>query len=439
MGEVAWTDTLEGVPIAAALPPARRCQKGYSIAVVPGLTRQVWFTFHPLDVPAGTHRGKVVVHRGEASAEATIELNVFPLRFPDHPTLHLGGWDYTDSDAYEVTPQNRTALIANLREHFVDSPWAQCGVLAPGQYDSSGCMVTEPDTAAFDRWLARWPHAGQYCIFASVNDSFAASPTGSAEFEAKVRSWITFWAAHAKSRGLRPEQIVILLVDEPSTLKEDATILAWARAIRAAATGVKVFEDPCHADPAKADQKMMAACDVLCPQRPMFMAAPQAFRDYYWARHKQGTELAFYICSGPLTAQDPYSSHRLHAWWCWRYGAAAEYFWAFGDCGGGSCWNEYALAHDRYSPLFIDASSVTDGKHMEAIREGVEDYEYLVMLQRSVTEKSGAARPRWQKPRSCWPAPPRPSWAGRMCPRSSGQPGRIGPPPTRRGSRFLTR
>ena len=151
MGEVAWTDTLEGVPIAAALPPARRCQKGYSIAVVPGLTRQVWFTFHPLDVPAGTHRGKVVVRRGEASAEATIELNVFPLRFPDHPTLHLGGWDYTDSDAYEVTPQNRTALIANLREHFVDSPWAQCGVLARAnttQADAWSPSPTPPPSTA---------------------------------------------------------------------------------------------------------------------------------------------------------------------------------------------------------------------------------------------------------------------------------------------------
>jgi hypothetical protein len=30
--------------------------------------------------------------------------------------------------------------------------------------------------------------------------------------------------------------------------------------------------------------------------------------------------------------------------------------------------------------MFLDKSSVTAGKHMEAIREGVEDYEYLVML-----------------------------------------------------------
>ena len=30
--------------------------------------------------------------------------------------------------------------------------------------------------------------------------------------------------------------------------------------------------------------------------------------------------------------------------------------------------------------LFLDARTVTDGKHMEAIREGTEDYEYLRML-----------------------------------------------------------
>jgi hypothetical protein len=83
---------------------------------------------------------------------------------------------------------------------------------------------------------------------------------------------------------------------------------------------------------------------------------------------------------------DPYAYHRLQAWSCWQYGASASYFWAFGDSGGGSSWNEYAARGAAFVPFFLDATSVTPGKHMEALREGVEDFEYLVMLRNRIAE-----------------------------------------------------
>ena len=41
--------------------------------------------------------------------------------------------------------------------------------------------------------------------------------------------------------------------------------------------------------------------------------------------------------------------------------------------------------------MFIDETSVTYGKHMEAIREGIEDFEYLRILNDRITylEKNG--------------------------------------------------
>ena len=38
--------------------------------------------------------------------------------------------------------------------------------------------------------------------------------------------------------------------------------------------------------------------------------------------------------------------------------------------------------------MFIDEVSVTAGKHLEAAREGVQDYEYFVMLDRAIEEAS---------------------------------------------------
>ena len=387
--EVAWTDTSTGQCVASALPEAKRDSGSPVINVPSGMTRQVWLTFHPTDLQPGKYNGQIAMNSLKdttQSAQVPLTLHVYPLRFPGQPSLHLGGWDYTnDVDRDRVTLANRDKLISHLREHFVDSPWATASVLPDGEFGEDGEFLKEPDTAKLDAWVKQWPKSRQYCVMKGARDNFAGSRMGTPEFEKKVKKWITFWAESIKRYGITPDQLVILLVDEPRSPQQDEVILHWARAIRAAKTGVKVWEDPVHKDPLEANQEMMALCDVLCPNRRMFINQARQ-RDYYLQRRERGTELAFYSCSGPMRLLDPYSYCRLQAWSCWKYGAASSYFWSFSDRAGGSSWNEYALSGSAYVPFFLDEVSVTAGKHMEAIREGMEDYEYLVMLRNTISE-----------------------------------------------------
>ena len=118
----------------------------------------------------------------------------------------------------------------------------------------------------------------------------------------------------------------------------------------------------------------------------MWIAGGTKFARVFLDQHRAGRRLWFYSCSGPGRLLDPYGYHRLSAWSCWKFGAEGEGFWAFGDGNGASCWNEYLTAGGAYTPLFLDAKTVTSGKHMEAIREGVEDFEYLRMLRDRVRE-----------------------------------------------------
>ncbi|MDD4871179.1 MAG: hypothetical protein PHR77_11525 [Kiritimatiellae bacterium] len=375
--EVAWTDTKSGKPVAAALPEAKQEDGKYSINVPAGMTRQVWFSINSAGIKPGRYKPLFTLKTDKFRKKIRMVLEVSRIRFPDKPKLSVGGWDYTDTDEhYAITRQNMDAVIAHLRERFVDSPWATSGVIPANR-----------NTASFDRWLSRWRGAQQYCIFASVGEGFDGTKIGTPEFDQKVGDWIRFWADHAVKRGLKPGQINLLLVDEPHDAKAEAVIIPWARAIRAANTGVKIWEDPTYNDPSKANPDMMQLCDVLCPNRPMMLSGGESFRDYYMQlRNKSGKTLAYYSCSGPVRLLDPYSYHRLQAWTCWQQGAGSSFFWAFGDSGGGSSWNEYEMRGGAaYTPLFLDDTSVTAGKHMEAIRESVEDYEYLVMLQSKVS------------------------------------------------------
>ncbi len=397
--EVAWTDTRTGVPVAAALPEISAENERYAVSVPSGMTRQVWLTFHPVDVAPGAYEGEVVVESG--GPRLPLRMHLYPLDFPQEQSLHLGGWDYTDQVGHHrlVTERNRPALIRHLRERLVDSPWGLPWALPRGTHDAQGAMTAPPDTDHFDAWLELWPGAARYLVFAKVGTHFLSWEMGTPEFATAVREWVTFWAGHMQAKGLEPEQLALLLVDEPREPRHDERILAWARAIREAETGVRIWENPNHRDMSQAKEAMIDACHVLSPHRQIFLEAGQDYRDYYARKRDQGIALEFYS-AWATRLFDPYAG-RLTAWTCWRYGATGMHFWSFGDTGGGSSWNEYPASKDSYAPLFLDEGSVTAGKQLEAVREGVEDYEYFAMLDGEIRKaaEQGVAGPEVEEAR----------------------------------------
>ena len=390
--EVTWTDTRSGMPVAAALPEVAAESGLYVVTVPSGMTRQVWLTFNPADVEPGVYGGEVVVESG-GGARFPLRMHLYPLDFPDQQTLHMGGWDYTDRVGHfpAITAANRLAIVEHLREHRVDSPWGLKLAVPRGTHDAQGAMTDPPSTDYFDAWMELWPDAAQYMVFAKVGDSFNSFEAGTPEFDTAVVDWVTFWAEYMVSKGKQPQQLALLLVDEPDEPYQDARILAWAKPIRQANTGVRVWEDVTHGDPTQANEEMIDACHVLSPNYMAFLGQGQEYRDYYLKKRDQGIALEFYSAWLSRTL-DPYAG-RLYGWSCWRFGAEAFYMWSLTDTGGAtSSWNEYLANKSAYAPIFLDATSVTAGKHLEAAREGVQDYEYFVMLDRAVRAATAAAK-----------------------------------------------
>ena len=387
--EVAWTDTRAGVPVAAALPEVAVESGRYTVSVPSGMTRQVWLTFNPIDIEPGVYQGEVVVEPVQLSKRFPLRMRLYPLVFPEQQTLHLGGWDYTDVVGHFrfITEQNRLALIEHLREHRVDSPWGLPRALPRGTHDDTGAMTAPPSTDHFDGWIDLWPNAAQYLVFAKVGDDYQSWPVGTPEFATAVKAWVKFWADHMRSKGLQPEQLALLLVDEPDEPWHDERILAWAKPIREADTGVRIWEDVTHEDMEEANQEMIDACHVLCPNYSAFVSRDQRYRDYFVSKRDHGIDLEFYA-AWPTRLFDPYAG-RLMAWTSWRYGATGIYIWSLGDTAGASSWNEYLTTGQPYAPMFIDENSITAGKYLEAMREGVQDFEYFAMLDRAVQSMRG--------------------------------------------------
>jgi len=385
--QVLFTDTSGRRPIAAALPEAKRVGDAYAIDIPAGVTRQVWFSFHPTRVPAGEYAGQVsVAAPGQPEIAVPLTLKIYPFTFPDRPTLALGGWDYMESNGmYGVTPANMPALIKALREHHVDSPWASRGVLpTDATFDEQGKLVGELGFTVWDRWVGRFPDARHYCVFmrANATPTFYGEALGTPRFNRMVGSWITAWVEHMATQGIEPAKLSLLIVDEPGKSEQTEMIVAYARAIKAVQPGVVIWLDPRYKDPAAQDPRLWAACDVLCPNAYTTARCPEPERQFYLDQRAKGTALWLYECSGPGKGLDPYAYHRGQPWLALRFGAVGCGYWAFGSAGGNraTSWNAYDQDAVEYSPLFIGKDSVTAGKHMEAIREGVQDYEYFVML-----------------------------------------------------------
>ncbi len=154
--------------------------------------------------------------------------------------------------------------------------------------------------------------------------------------------------------------------------------------IKKAQPNIVIWENLTWKNPNQANPELFKMCDILCPNTQQWVKNKRHYTEKFLQEQKQGRDIWLYSCSGPGKLYDPYSYHRLQQWFCVKYNAKGSGFWSFTDSSGSSPWNEYLSKRGSFSPLFINKETVTPGKHMEAIREGVEDYEYMKMLQERI-------------------------------------------------------
>jgi len=387
--EAVWTDTRELIPVADALLPLST--DAPSLDIPAGMTRQLWLHFSPVDRSPGTYPAFVEITNDDGVwTSIPIELNVLAGRFPERPTLHLGGFDYTDADAgLGLTAGNRNKLVAALHDLAVDAPWAKSRVMPFGSFDALGQLAVPPDTSRFAAWVAQWPAASRYCVFINAGDSIAGIASTDPRFVTAVGQWIAFWVDQAARRGIRASQLVLLITDEPQNAAQETRVMRWTAAIKAAAPGVVIWEDPLYANPATASSPSTAVSDIVAVNRALVVQQGAAFADFYRGLVAGGQSLDVYGSSGPVRPLDPYTYHRLQAWTAVSLDATGSQFWSFADDAGGRSWNEYAAVNTPFSPFFLSATDVTISKHSEAIREGVEDVEYLFMLRRQTEAVRG--------------------------------------------------
>lgn len=232
----------------------------------------------------------------------------------------------------------------------------------------------------------------------------------------KLRAWLAAFDRAAKELD-RPQVVFfVYLKDEPNTEEDYRYVQKWGRAIREAESVVQVmvveqtWTEPGKGGADSAWGDLYGAVDIWCPlfslRRRDSAAKRQALGETIWTYTAlcQGTPTPWWHIDFPLL------NYRVPAWMAWRDGIKGLLYW-----GGMSYWRQTddpwvqtpiyigrgALQQGRKGILFngegslvyparaIGCDGIVPTVRLKALRDAIEDYEYLALLSR--LGKSGEA------------------------------------------------
>jgi len=411
--EVLFTDSLDREILGAALEPLKPGDGAYALTIPAGMTKQVWFRFHPTTVAPGDYQGSVVLQGNNVKHSVSLRVHVSKLRFPEQVRLATHVWDYAfglgpyGGRPYRgITMSNIRPAIQNMKEHFVNVTWATKRVMPvpTAEYFNDKDELVKPlGWVALDHWIKLWaapPKPRYYIVYLGVpkgltTKAYAGAGMGTPKFDARVRAWMAALRQHVVEAGLiKPEQLGVLIMDQYRTDGQAEHVLASARPIKAGYPEIQIFETVCQKQPDQSKvQELYELIDIFCVQLGYYDPDTETAKEFY-AGHvaRRGAKLWFYL-NNAIDYADPYSHFRMLPWRSWTRGMTGTGFWGYCDVGlaswsrGEGSWNRYVTGVTRhYSPVFLGRRTVHDTKHWEAFREGLQDYECLALLRDRIEE-----------------------------------------------------
>ncbi|HEY5915176.1 MAG TPA: DUF4091 domain-containing protein [Verrucomicrobiae bacterium] len=387
-------------------------------------THGFWVDLYvPANTAAGIYRGVYRITAGGGDAvEIPVSLTRWNFTLPQTPTLVTEFGSPRMRDYYreraraanEPEPADWGAIETQcaqlLSEHrFNATPPREA--LTPKRQPDGSFQIPSRQVQTLREFIDRY-HVNAVCV--PHPDSAIKDPDTERD---TLRAWLAAFDRAAKELDRSGILFYTYLRDEPNTLDDYRYVQKWGRAVREAKSVVKVLvvEQPWTeagqggADSAWGD--LYGAVDVWCPlfslHRQESAAKRQALGEMIW------TYTA--LCQGPPTPwwhiDFPLLNYRVPAWMAWRDGMTGLLYW-----GGMSYWRQtddpwtqapYYTGNGKpqqgqkrivfqgegsvvYPARAVGYDGVVPTIRLKALRDSVEDYEYLAILGRQ--GKAGEAR-----------------------------------------------
>jgi hypothetical protein len=371
-------------------------------------THGFWIDIHvSKEIQPGIYSGTVRISTdGNPEALVPVELTVWDFVLPDTPTMQ------TAFGSPVQAMQSYYKERAKERKETEPIDWAaiqeQCSKLmsenrinaAPS---SDAFLPTFDRKAGYQIPVDRIESLRRFVDQYHVNAVQVPNPAEVFKDPQKDRDKLHAWlkAIDVAAQGLnRPDVILYAyLSDEPNTWEAYQYIRKWGKAIREANSVVKVLVT----EQTKPDNAMWGnlygAVDIWCALFPLFDPISAV------KRQEQGEIIWAYtaLCQEQRTPwwhiDHPMLNYRVPAWIAWRYAVRGLLYWA------GMChWTEVddpwsdarTYIHPKtrlgkayngegtlvYPARAVGYDGIVPSLRLKALRNGIQDYEYLSILER---------------------------------------------------------
>lgn len=390
------------------LPPARFQATPFDLPA--DETHGFWVDIHvPENAKPGDYRGEYrLVAEGGASLTIPVSLRIWNFALPKTPTLQtaLGSpaermrsyYAQRAKNGKEKQPQDWAAIDRQcaelLHRHRINAT-PPPGSMTPEKQADGSFEIPEQQIDAFREFVDSY-HINAYNTVhprSAVKDPETESQT--------LRAWLTAWDRAAEKLD-RPSVILFTyLLDEPNDKEAYRYVQKWGRAIRREKSALKVMVVE-QTTPSKEKEwgNLYGAVDIWCPLFSLFQpesaAKRQALGETIWTY----TALCQLEKTPWWHTDYPLLHYRVPSWIAWRYRIRGLLYW--GDIVWWEHvedpWTEpdtYDLGDKDKPPLFngegsllyparaVGYEGVAPSLRLKALRDSIEDYEYLSILERA--------------------------------------------------------
>jgi hypothetical protein len=376
--------------------------------VEPGAIVQLWLSVHARGLGAGSCAGSVGVFARpvgknlETVAQLIpLDIAVDPLVFPDHTSLAACNWAYPKRS--EITKHAVEIAADDLRRHYTNVIVIPSRDLAwPDRRASDpSAPIPQSSFSEMDELLRVHGYAGRFLLFMALKsvekDSGRFGQWMTPAWRRAFTSWLKSVVAHLRAKGVTYDRFALYPFDESLC---DA-FYQLAGLIREIDPNVQIYANSFGSGPADFE-RFSGLVDIWCvPKRP-------ATEHPDWMRRIQtfGKPVWVYDADGPGKANDPYYYYRQMAWWAFKHGLQGVGFWVYADTEMPPLsWDDTGTALGYYGVVYGGSANHVESGHelivpsrrWEAWRQGIEDYEYLRVLQDEIAKVPGKSVNQTQK------------------------------------------
>jgi len=376
----------------------------YEVNIPSGTTKQITLLVKTDNTIAGNYPIDINLNSTATISQETIRVNLtvsdIKLSKIDYS---LTMYDYIADKKYAVSDNNQEALINTFNSHYADIPRVILPLPNNASWDETGKFIGVYDFSKLDNVLNLFPNAKKYFASLKIGSSYTVGKIkflSTEEWKRAVGTWIKALSKHMIQRGKNPSQLLIGVASEPKTLNELNRGVQIAKAIKQYAPEIITFATV-NAKAGVSTEKgreLIDNLDVISIARHHFYGntseenkltlEEQLFYKNLRNRSNGKKELWFYGTNFSLSYSA--SDRLLHITRDFYNNADGSGYWSLVDNGKNpSGWNMYPIYRPeeiktRYSPIYIDETSVTTSRQWEAIREAQQNNKYLIMLKNIV-------------------------------------------------------